>query len=63
MDLIGIGSVYELLQEFGVVAEEYAYTIDRNVDYTARCFAPVIDKNYEEAIQKTVQNLLRNYKV
>ena len=58
MELTGIENCEQLLQEFGVVAKEYAYCKKVHSTYNERCFAPVIAGNYKEAIQRAIDCIM-----
>lgn len=52
----------EVMEDFGVLAQEYAYTIAYvGEEFIGRCFAPVIGHNYKEAVQYTTNFILEEF--
>ena len=64
IELTGYGTAEAVFEEFGFVAQEYAYTVvtTEDDDLWRRCFAPIICGNYEEAVARTVTIMVEDYK-
>lgn len=61
LELIGM-TAQEAMEDFGVLAQEYAYTTAYVAGrFWERCFAPVVRRNYEEAVQYNTRMLLEHY--
>lgn len=64
LELAGFANAKEALEEVGVVAQEYAYSVGTEADdgYYVRSFAPVLGGNYEEAVARTVGIVMEDYR-
>lgn len=64
LELAGFANAKEALEEVGVVAQEYAYSVGTEADdgYYVRSFAPVLGGNYKEAVARTVDIVMEDYR-
>lgn len=63
LESAGFANAEEALEKVGFVAQEYACSIGTEADdYYVRSFAPVLDGNYKEAVAKTVDVVMEDYR-
>lgn len=64
LELTGFANAKEALEEVGFVAQEYAYSVGTEADdgYYVRSFVPVLGGNYKEAVARTVNIVMEDYR-